>query len=280
MYTQKISNDLYLLAEKAGPAVVTMWLAIGSKNAALIDAGFGITGTLRKLVQKITELPVVHLVTHCDPDHAGGSAQFDDIHMSSLDGDLQQTSLNFKKRVHDLSVAAGDNPLVKLYLQLKMTKAESFDFTDIQDGETFELGGASLKAFAFPGHTKGSMCFVNEAGGYAVTGDSIVARDAAILGDRRCPPLTVYRDSLRRFLDKGYGRLTIYIGHSLTPLDRDIPAQLIAACDEVLGGGTSNDLPFNSPFAADRHTPQAYEHCHDKGCIRYLRENLTQWQDK
>jgi hypothetical protein len=48
----------------------------------------------------------------------------------------------------------------------------------------------------------------------------------------------------------------------------------MVACDEILNGDTSNDPPFNSPFATDEQAPQAYEHRHGKGYIRYLPENL------
>ncbi len=277
MYEQKLNDRLYLLAEKAGPAVVTMWLVLGEDSAALIDSGVGITGTLRKVVERITDKPVLHLVTHCDPDHAGASALFDDIRMSALDAPLQAAALRFDQRVHDLTVVVGDKPLlkalIKLYLNRNMVRAETFSYTDIHDGERFDLGGVTLEAFALPGHTKGSFCFINQADGYVITGDSLVTQDAAVVGDPRCAPLATFRRGVERFIARGLDKLDVYVGHRLDPLDPEIPGQLVAACDEILAGETAQDDAVKLLFGADG-LPQAYEHRFGKARIQYLPDNL------
>jgi len=274
MLNRKIGDSLTLFAEQAGPAAVTMWLVIGKEWAALIDAGFGLTGTLRKLVESVTDKPVVHLVTHCDPDHAGGSALFDDIRMSESDARLMPVSLDFEKRVSDMAKVLPKKWMklpVTLYLRGHMVRAESFPFRDIRDGDLFDLGGIQLEAFAFPGHTKGSMCFINRAEGYVVTGDAIVTMNAAVLDGDRCPPLSVWRASLARFLHEGLDRLTIYAGHLLEPVDSSLPARLLAACDAILAGETSDDVPYVSPFG---NGSTAMEHRSCGAVIRYRPENL------
>jgi glyoxylase-like metal-dependent hydrolase (beta-lactamase superfamily II) len=277
LHSDKISDNLYLLSERVGPAVVTMALVIGDKKAAVLDAGLGITGTLREHVESLTDKPLIHLITHCDPDHAGGSAQFDDIYMSTLDDDLQKTSLNFEKRVSDLCSLIEQKALkamIRMYLKKNMTNAESIEYKDINNGNLFDLGGVILEAFSLPGHTKGSMCFVNRAEKYIFSGDTIAVMGAATVGDQRCPPLSVYRDGLQRFLEEGFAEYTIYTGHDLTPLPDKTVSKLLAATDEVLAGKTTDDKPFVSPFAAEGDSQQMMSHTYEDVVVHYNPKNL------
>jgi glyoxylase-like metal-dependent hydrolase (beta-lactamase superfamily II) len=273
--SRKINDNFYLLSEEAGPAVVTMGLVLGANRAALIDSGCGITGTLDKFVKSITDKPIVHLVTHCDPDHAGASALFDNIFMSSLDDELMPLMLPFKKRVRDICLAAGNKAFfVKIFLYMHMTRAEHFTYQDINDGDVFDLGGTVLEAFALPGHTKGSMCFVNRKGRYAITSDSIIIRGMAVVGSRRCAPLNKYRAALARFVESGFADYTIYTGHSRDPVDKGSITELIAACDEILSGKTQDDKPYQ-PLFADKDKPEGtLLHKRGQVGVQYLPDNL------
>jgi glyoxylase-like metal-dependent hydrolase (beta-lactamase superfamily II) len=273
--SRKVDDNFYILAEEVGPAVVTMGLVIGESRAALIDSGCGITGTLDKFVRSITDKPVVHLVTHCDPDHAGASALFDNIFMSNLDDELMPIMLPFKKRVQDICVAAGKKAfLVKLYLYTHMIRAEHFIHQDIRDGDVFDLGGIVLEAFALPGHTKGSMCFINRKGGYAITSDAIIIRNMAVVGSRRCAPLNAYCVALMRFVESGFGEYTIYSGHSYDTVNKDTITELIVACDEILSGKNQGDEPHKPLFADKDKQEGTLLHKRGQIGVQYLPDNL------
>lgn len=82
------------------------------------------------------------------------------------------------------------------------------------DGQAIPVGDSSLTVIHTPGHSPGSVCFLSEADGWMVTGDTIFAEDIG-----RCDlwggSHTVMLQSLARLrtLD---GRLTIYPGHGDT----------------------------------------------------------------
>jgi glyoxylase-like metal-dependent hydrolase (beta-lactamase superfamily II) len=273
--SRKIDDNFYLLSEEAGPALVTMGLVIGEDRAALVDSGCGITGTLDKFVKSITNKPIVHLVSHCDPDHGGASALFDNIYMSNLDDNLMPVMLPFKKRVRDICVAAGNKAfLVKLYLYMHMTRAEHFAHQDIKDGDIFKLGGIELEAFAMPGHTKGSMCFVNRKGRYAISSDSIIIRGMAVVGSHRCAPLNIYRAALARFIESGFGEYKIYTGHSYDPVDKGTITELITACDDILSGETQGDEPYQPLFADKDNPEETLLHKRGHVGVQYLPDNL------
>ena len=46
-------------------------------------------------------------------------------------------------------------------------------FTGMKDGETFDLGGITLEAISCPGHTPGSMVFLDRAHQVIFTGDTV-----------------------------------------------------------------------------------------------------------
>ncbi|MDR1600193.1 MAG: MBL fold metallo-hydrolase [Oscillospiraceae bacterium] len=265
---RQVSPNLFILAEEAGPALVTMALAIGAKRAALVDSGCGVTGTLDRFVRKLTDKPVLHLVTHCDPDHAGASALFNTAYMNPADDGLMARALSFDKRKSDI-LKSIPKPLLKklvgVYLNSRMLRAESFPHENLFGGEVFDLGGVTLEAFALPGHTKGSTCYVNRAERYVIAGDSITIRGNAVVGDPRCAPLSVYRDGLARFRAEGFADYAVYTGHEWDALAPGTVDAVIAACDEILSGGAYDDKPASPLFSlSDAPEPSYY---HKRGAV-------------
>lgn len=54
------------------------YLFVGSKQAALIDTGYGF-GDLKQAVRSVTDKPLIIINTHGHCDHTGGNAQFEEI---------------------------------------------------------------------------------------------------------------------------------------------------------------------------------------------------------
>ncbi|MDE6943164.1 MAG: MBL fold metallo-hydrolase, partial [Lachnospiraceae bacterium] len=76
-----------------------MYLAEGTKKAALIDTGSGI-GSLRALVETLTDKPCIVLLTHGHVDHAMGAPEFDtEIYMNPADNAVhdEHSNLEFRK---------------------------------------------------------------------------------------------------------------------------------------------------------------------------------------
>jgi glyoxylase-like metal-dependent hydrolase (beta-lactamase superfamily II) len=275
---RRISSNLYILAEGVGPALVTMALAIGSERAALIDSGCGITGTLDKFVRKLTDKPILHMITHCDPDHAGASALFNTVYMNPADDIQMARALNFDKRKNDILKSVPRpflKKLVSAYLNRHMVRAEGFAHENLFGGETFDLGGGVvLEAFALPGHTKGSMCFVNRAEHYVIAGDSITIRKNAVVGDPRCAPLSVYKNGLIRFCAEGFADYAVYTGHEWDALTSGTVEAVIAACDEILSGDTSDDNLGAPRFSLSDAPAESYYHRHKAIGVYYLKGKL------
>jgi glyoxylase-like metal-dependent hydrolase (beta-lactamase superfamily II) len=67
----------------------------------------------------------------------------------------------------------------------------------IEDGETYEVGGARLRAVHTPGHASNHVCFLLEADGWLLTGDHLMSGSTVVI----LPPdgsMRLYLESLQR----------------------------------------------------------------------------------
>ena len=247
--TRKINDNLYQLSENISSEVaVQMYLVTGTEKAALIDTGYGLSGDLDKVVKSITDKPVVCLVTHCDPDHAGSAALFDDIHMSDFDQVLMDNgSLAQMGRFGTAQAMADDEERVK-YFKEHMVKAKTFEYKNISDGEVFDLGDRALVAISFPGHTEGSMCFWNREENYCLVGDAVANVNSPVLFFKKCRSLEDYKANLIAFIAKVGDGCDLYSGHNADALPKDLIPEILTLCDEILDGKTENDVPYTPPF--------------------------------
>ena len=122
--------------------------------------------------------------------------------MSSRDQSLMDNgSISGLARFGTAQAVANDKARIR-YFRKNMVREKSFAYTNIKDGETFDLGDQSLTALSLPGHTEESMCFWNWEENYCVVGDAVANVDSMVLFFQKCRPLEEYRDNLIRFLAK------------------------------------------------------------------------------
>ncbi|CZT00862.1 probable metallo-beta-lactamase domain protein [Rhynchosporium agropyri] len=89
---------------------------------------------------------------------------------------------------------------------------------DIEDGQLFQVEGASLKAVFSPGHAQDHMAFVIEEEDAMFTADNVLGHGTAVFED-----LLVYMQSLEKMRSKFNGRA--YPGHG--PVLEDGPGKII-----------------------------------------------------
>ena len=206
----------------------TLYLVEGDSAAVLIDTGTSIKD-LGGIVSRLTSRPLKVLLTHGHYDHAGNIAPFPEIYMHPADTVLDTPSLKeYKGRIIPLA-----------------------------DGDTFELGNRRLDVVHLPGHTPGSVVFIDYDNGMAFTGDAFGSGQLWMQLAPQVPMATLVASSCRMIelmADRGVDKL--YVGHYpylkrhlgidyLT--DVDITARMIDA------GDTSASAPFGSDARILRH---------------------------
>ena len=142
-HEKKLADGLYSIREcrEGGLGGVMMYLVIGSEKAALVDSGFGVIDSLRKLCEKLTDKPIVCLVGHGHPDHAGAAALFDEIYMNPEDDFHLPVSLSYERRMDDVFGHGEPDEELRAYCEKHIVMTEKLDYKPLHDGDIFDLGG-------------------------------------------------------------------------------------------------------------------------------------------
>lgn len=155
----------------------TLYLIEGKDKAVLLDAGTHIPD-LDKIVAGITEKPVSLLLTHGHGDHAGAAGCFDELWINNADASMLR---KYKGKIHH-----------------------------IENGQKFDLGGRVLEAYYTPGHTAGSVTFLEVGTDKGYSGDAFGNTNLLIMTDLSTMIRTC-KESVEYFKANGYERF--YNGH-------------------------------------------------------------------
>ncbi len=197
LQVHKLSDTLYQFNESADFAgngqlrpYVDAYLLIGTKRAALIDCLQNVTG-LYDEIRKLTSLPIDVLITHGHGDHAGASTK------------------EFAEAGCPIYMVSEDFAILSGRLDVKQEW-----FTDLKDGDSFDLGGYRLETIACGGHSPGSVVFLEREHQMLFSGDTI-GSGHFWMQLPTCIPLSQFCTNLVRLCGKleGLNELLVYPGH-------------------------------------------------------------------
>jgi glyoxylase-like metal-dependent hydrolase (beta-lactamase superfamily II) len=168
----RLPHNVYALWEPRQAEHVFSYLIVGEKRALLFDSGFGI-GKIDKVVQKLTDLPVVVLNSHTHYDHVGGNYAFTEIYGSHSDY-TRANEHGYPNSKMAASLAPGQFcPPLPEGVSPEDFVIRPFRVThEVADGDTIDLGGRILEVIATPGHTPDSVCLLDRGNRELFTGDT------------------------------------------------------------------------------------------------------------
>ena len=195
---------------------VRAFLFIGEDKALLIDSGFG-DYDIDEWVRGLTDKPVMLVNTHTDGDHTGGNAKFESVFMHPAEYAHYFEGSPANKNVH---------PLL--------------------EGDKIDIGGRIFEVILIPGHTPGSISFLDAENRILVSGDSVSAVPVYMFGKAR--NIFAYIASMKR-LDSMSDRFdTIYASHGQVFLEKGQIKKLISAAESLVKGEIEGvDAPNNMP---------------------------------
>lgn len=148
----RIDDKTYRIEDNGTRAL----LFIGTKRLLLVDSGFGSAGSMRKLVEELTDKQVMLVNTHADGDHIGCNAEFDSAHMHPAE--------------------------MPYYFQ--NTKADAA-VSPLWEGDVIDIGGRNFEVLLIPGHTPGSIALLDRENRILVSGDSLSETPVFMFGEVR-----------------------------------------------------------------------------------------------
>ncbi|MCM8711527.1 MBL fold metallo-hydrolase [Clostridium sp. SYSU_GA19001] len=236
--SEKISERITRITGLTGEL---MYLVEGKNKAVLIDTGTGI-GNLKKYVEKLTQKPVIVLLTHGHVDHAMGASAFEEVYMNPADKNVYMEHSDISVRMEYLKMFLGEN-FKKVKEEDYIPAASSYSFKPLLPGNSFELGGITLEIYGGAGHTPGmiTILFVEER--TLLLGDA--CNFFTFLFDKNSLDLITYEKNLKELDNQTKGRYDkVYLSHGDGDASKDMIQSVIKVCEDIKSG-KSDDIPFN-----------------------------------
>ena len=185
----------------------SLYLLEGNNRAILIDAGTKIAD-LDKIVASITSKPVTLVATHVHPDHTGSAINYFPV-----------IWLNPGDTVGIPSMMADYKGEVRF----------------LKDGEILDLGGREIEVVFTPGHTPGSVSFIDTKAGYGFSGDSFGSGNLLLGVD--FSTLIATCEKMEKVMQK-YNIKQLYPGHfmGLNPETPQRIKDMITLSKDVMSG--------------------------------------------
>lgn len=182
---------------------VRFFLLCGKEKAALIDTGMNAPDA-KELAEGVTDLPLILINTHGDPDHISGNGAFEEFYMSPKEED------NYRNN-------GGKGKIIP-----------------VNDGDVIDLGDRPLKIIDNPGHTSGSIAILDEKYKVLIGGDAV--QDGNIFMFGRYRNLDTYISSLKRLKEYDGSFDEIYPMHGTIPVKSELIEKLIDGAEQIQSG--------------------------------------------
>lgn len=226
----------------AGMGGELCYLIEGKEKALLIDGLSGV-GSLKAFVRELTDLPVVMAVTHGHIDHVGAAWEYKECMINHRDIPLMYTERHSSPesrlrfvQAHAEKGMAFARPLLEDVIPPGAVRTYPID-----EGDRIDIGGTQIEVIAVPGHTVGSVVFLNREERTVFAGDACNANTLLISGESSS--IEEYAQSLKHVLRfKDYFDV-LYGGHCKSPVPGRIIDDALALCGRILER-TDDEEPF------------------------------------
>lgn len=252
---QQVQPGFYWIDDRRGASI---YLIEGRDRALVVDTGFCDTDFLG-MIRSLTRLPFDLAVTHCHGDHMYHLDKFERYYMNERDRPLLDGSR-----------------LRETYSKKDYSRAA---LLPIEDGSVIDLGDCEIEVLTLPGHTPGSVVFLDKKHKIALTGDAL----GVWMHVPGATPLSEYRAGLQHFLTRmaAYPDYVMMGGHrkqeggyfpygdAYVPNDLQKVRDLIQLCDDVL----QEEAPYE-PFTLRTFGAPAYVCRQGQATIVFCADNL------
>lgn len=231
---REIADGVFLIDEFGG---TNCYLITGTVRALLIDCGTGLCD-LTQAVRSVTELPLTVAATHGHVDHIGGAAQFEEVFLHRNDCRLLnriQTSRLMRLiftagNAAVKSRGAGISCVTRYRHKVRLTPFDDF---------SVDLGGKTVTAHLTPGHTKGSVAFIDAEDKLIFSGDNVC--DALWMHLPGCTSLEEWLHSAQWLYEKSADYRVLW-GHRTPELTHDYIGEVLKWGEEILKKSGKNTL--------------------------------------
>ena len=212
---------------------VNCFLVEGEEKACLIDTGAGVAD-IAAVAKSLTDKPITVLITHAHADHAGGAVWFPEVYIHPADKKASHLSMSTIGRAYFLYSHQYKRKTHHVPYSASLQKDFRPVLKDLNEGDTFDLGGRVIETWLTPGHTPGSVTFRDSLTGDLFTGDNVTPM--VTLHFPRGETVETWLEGAKRTLAlEGEGRLLV--GHGNQPVPKEWLAAVIGWAEELVQKG-------------------------------------------
>lgn len=214
----------------------SLYLVEGTERALLIDTGMGRESPL-PVLRTLTDKPIDLALTHAHVDHMEHAEAFETIYLHRADAAAWPGRLSLLFRMGQ-----------RLF-RVPRRRLSASRFTPIDAATVLDPGGCPIRVLPAPGHTPGSVIYVDDVHRVLFTGDAFGSGEAAWMWLPFGASVSAYRDELRALLPKleRYRTYRFLGGHRLQgrpysdspharELDLRVAQDMAVLCDRMLSG--------------------------------------------
>jgi glyoxylase-like metal-dependent hydrolase (beta-lactamase superfamily II) len=209
-----VAEDILAIEE---PGHVQSFLVNGRTRSALVDTGLGLV-PLRPVLNDLARPEIVVVNTHWHFDHVMGNPEFETIAIAAEEHRLIQRAIanaSLRRLYIDPCLATGPQ-LPPGFDPAGYHYPGSVAERHLTDGDRIDLGGRHLLVLATPGHTRGSLSFLDTRTGALCCGDLVYT--GTLYAHFTDSDPAAYRQSLQGLMARGPEIRMLLPGHNRYPL--------------------------------------------------------------
>lgn len=278
---EKICDDLYVITETES---VHCYFILGKEKAVVFDIGYGYED-IHPLIKEITNLPLMLVLSHGDPDHGLGACHFDDVWLHPLDygklimndtREIKEKALKYRlNKMPQLQGVIDEQALYEH--QIRTHTMPHF----LLENDVINLGGTKLEVLHTPGHSYGHIMLLDKEHRRLFSGDQITLHNIWYFLTRgEQAPFEMARFSLQKVWERRDEFDDIYPAHDIYPINHDNLKEQLECFAYELKENYMNDIKFTS-FMGD-----GYQHFYksvnmiysDERLAEYLKKDIERWE--
>ncbi len=229
----EVAPRIYAIYEPHQAEEAISYLILGNTRALLFDTGLGI-GNIKRVVNKLTILPITVVNSHTHNDHVGDNWQFSDV--AGMDTAFTRQSAKGSTADAQAELEPGNIcGALPAGFNARTYATKPWTITQwIHDGSKLDLGGRTLEVLATPGHTPDAIALLDRANGLLFTGDSYYQGPIYIY--RLETDLDAYGRSIQRLADLAPSLKMLLPSHNVPIGDPKVLARVVDAFRDVRAG--------------------------------------------
>jgi len=255
----QLDNGIVSIGEPHHREEVFCYLVKGEDKDLLIDTGMGVI-SIMKALEKIrnSNKDLVVVNSHAHFDHIGGNSQFEKVLVPDNEWEINKIcegwdhnslewcgfSEGFERRPSDFETEVFEIPGYE-----KITPI-------LKEGFKIDLGDRTVKVLETPGHTPGSVCFLEENNGLLFTSDLLYQGPLFCFGEESS--VENYYASLKKLQNMEKDIKFLYPGHNYSTSPVNLIDSAIECFERVI----------------DKDKPDFEEKFHDKILLGYSQSFL------